>query len=50
VGFSAYDNDDYLDLIVTSYDRIILYLNNGDGTFTDATQKLLHRNHGRMRE
>jgi hypothetical protein len=43
VGMAAawadFDNDGYLDLVVTSYDRIILYHNNGNGTFTDVTQK-----------
>jgi len=43
VGMAAawadYDNDGFLDLVVTSYDRIVLYHNNGDGTFTDATAK-----------
>jgi hypothetical protein len=43
VGMSAawadYDNDGYLDLVITSFDRIVLYHNNGDGTFTDVTKK-----------
>ncbi len=43
VGMSAawadYDNDGYLDLVITSFDRIILYHNDGDGTFTDVTKK-----------
>jgi enediyne biosynthesis protein E4 len=43
VGMAAawadYDNDGYLDLIVTSFDRLILYHNNGNGTFTDVTKK-----------
>jgi len=41
VGMAAawadFDNDGYLDLVVTSYDRLVLYHNNGDGTFTDVT-------------
>jgi hypothetical protein len=38
-AWADYDNDGYLDLVVTSYDRIVLYHNNGNGTFTDATAK-----------
>ena len=38
-AWADYDNDGFLDLVVTSYDRIVLYHNNGDGTFTDATAK-----------
>jgi hypothetical protein len=38
-AWADYDNDGYLDLVVTSFDRIILYHNNGDGTFTDMTKK-----------
>ena len=35
-----YDNDGYLDLFLTlSGARILLFHNNGDGTFTDATDK-----------
>jgi hypothetical protein len=36
-----YDNDGYPDLFVTGYGRSILYHNNGDGTFTDVTDKAL---------
>jgi hypothetical protein len=51
VGMAAawadFDNDGYLDLIVTSYDRLILYRNNGNGTFTDVTKKAgLDQYHG----
>jgi hypothetical protein len=34
-----YDNDGYLDLMVTYWGQNILYHNNGDGTFTDVTEK-----------
>ena len=34
-----YDNDGYLDLYVCNYGKSILYRNNGDGTFTDVTEK-----------
>jgi predicted NUDIX family NTP pyrophosphohydrolase len=34
-----YDNDGYPDILVTSYGRCTLYHNNGDGTFTDVTEK-----------
>jgi enediyne biosynthesis protein E4 len=34
-----YDNDGYLDLLVTYWGQNILYHNNGDGTFTDVTEK-----------
>lgn len=38
-AWADFDNDGYLDLVVTSYDRIILYHNNANGTFTDVTAK-----------
>jgi enediyne biosynthesis protein E4 len=38
-AWGDYDNDGYLDLVVTSYDRIYLFHNNRDGTFTDVTRK-----------
>ena len=34
-----YDNDGYLDLYVCNYGKNILYHNNGNGTFTDVTEK-----------
>ena len=34
-----YDNDGFVDLLVTGYGQSILYHNNGDGTFTDVTNK-----------
>ena len=34
-----YDNDGYLDLYVGNYGKCILYHNNGNGTFTDVTEK-----------
>jgi len=39
VAVGDFDNDGYPDLYVTGYGRAILYHNNGDGTFTDVTQK-----------
>ena len=38
-AWGDYDNDGHLDLVVTSYDRIYLLHNNGDGTFTDISHK-----------
>ncbi len=34
-----YDNDGFIDLFVTGYQRNELYRNNGDGTFTDVTRR-----------
>ena len=34
-----YDNDGFTDLFVTGFGRNALYHNNGDGTFTDVTEK-----------
>ncbi|HKS95745.1 MAG TPA: VCBS repeat-containing protein, partial [Terriglobia bacterium] len=39
VAVGDYDNDGYPDLYVTGYGRSILYHNNGNGTFTDVTDK-----------
>jgi hypothetical protein len=39
VAAADYDNDGFTDLYVTSYGKNILYHNNGNGTFTDVTQK-----------
>jgi len=34
-----YDNDGFVDLFVTGYERAILFRNKGDGTFEDVTAK-----------
>jgi enediyne biosynthesis protein E4 len=39
VAVGDYDNDGFPDLLVCGYGRCILYHNNGDGTFTDATAR-----------
>jgi enediyne biosynthesis protein E4 len=39
VAVGEYDNDGYSDLYVTGYGRSILYHNNGNGTFSDVTEK-----------
>jgi hypothetical protein len=39
VTVGDYDDDGFADLLVTSYGRPTLYHNNGDGTFTDVTEK-----------
>jgi enediyne biosynthesis protein E4 len=39
VAVGDFDNDGYPDLYVTGYGHAILYHNNGDGTFSDVTEK-----------
>ncbi|MBI1738802.1 MAG: CRTAC1 family protein [Acidobacteria bacterium] len=39
VAVADYDNDGFPDIYVTGFPRNVLYHNNGDGTFTDVTQK-----------
>jgi hypothetical protein len=39
VAAADYDNDGFVDLLVTGYGRTILYHNDGNGHFTDATAK-----------
>src|SRR6201997_3652260 len=39
VAVGDYDNDGFPDLYVTNYGKNILYHNNGNGTFTDVTEK-----------
>src|SRR5487761_1218613 len=39
VAIGDYDNDGYPDIYVTNYGKNTLYHNNGNGTFTDVTQK-----------
>jgi hypothetical protein len=34
-----FDNDGYADLLVTAYGKCTLYRNNGNGTFSDVTEK-----------
>jgi len=44
VAVGDYDNNGYPDLYILGYDWAILYRNNGDGTFTDVTDKAGVRN------
>ena len=39
VGWGDYDNDGWLDLVVTAYGQNALYHNNGDGTFTERAEE-----------
>src|SRR5579859_7051551 len=39
VAAADYDNDGFVDLLVTGYGRAILYHNDGNGHFTDVTEK-----------
>jgi hypothetical protein len=39
VACADFDNDGFADMLVTAYGRPTLYRNNGDGTFTDITEK-----------
>ncbi len=39
VATGDYDNDGFVDILITNYGDNILYHNNGDGTFTDVTAK-----------
>lgn len=47
VAVGDYDNDGFPDLFVLGYGRCILYRNNGDGTFTDVTDKAGVQNLGK---
>jgi hypothetical protein len=38
VAAADYDGDGWIDLLVTTYGRLILYHNNHDGTFTEVTK------------
>jgi hypothetical protein len=38
-AIADYDNDGYQDILVTAYGRCTLYHNNGNGSFTDVTDK-----------
>ena len=42
-----FDNDGYPDLYVTGYPESALFHNNGDGTFTDVSQRASVKNNGR---
>ncbi len=47
VAVGDFDNDGFADLYVVGYARSILYRNNGDGTFSDITDKAGVRNAGK---
>jgi hypothetical protein len=48
VAAADYDNDGFADLYVTGYPRSALMHNNGDGTFTDVTDKAGVANPGKF--
>ena len=39
VAIGDYDNDGWSDVLVTGFNRVALYRNNGNGSFTDVTAK-----------
>ncbi len=39
VTAADYDNDGFVDLLITGYGKVILYHNDGNGHFTDVTEK-----------
>ncbi len=47
VAAADYDNDGFPDLFVTGYPSSALFHNNGDGTFTDVTEKAGLKNSGK---
>ena len=47
VAVGDYDNDGFPDLYVLGYDRCILYHNNGDGSFSDVTDRAGVANRGK---
>jgi hypothetical protein len=47
IAVGDFDNDGFPDLFVCGYGRSILYHNNGNGTFTDVTQRAGVENAGR---
>jgi hypothetical protein len=47
VAVGDYDNDGFEDLYVVGYGRSVLYHNNGNGTFTDVTEKAGVANRGK---